>query len=228
MPAFLISPAEPPLIKTLGTVSAVPELHGADILWHESTVGLIGVQRKEVTDFIDSIRDNRLAKEVAQLKQVALPIVIIEGKPHWTPDGELVSQFTRWSRDSHWGVIRSLQSEHGIVVETTESIDETIGRIEAIAKWAAKPEHSALKRRNKPASSDGWGSRSDRDYACWILQSVEGIGRKQAEQILDHFEGKLPLSLTVDTSELLKVKGVGPKTVAALARAFGEKLTTAC
>lgn len=217
---MLISPAEPPLIKTLGTVSATPEKYGADILWSERNVsGLVGIQRKEVSDFVASVGDGRLNREMIQLRAVNLPILIIEGNPHWTLDGVLVHKYTRWTRAQHNSLLRSIQMR-GVIVESTASVAETIKRVEEIAKWAAKADHTSLDRRPKPGP-DEWGKVTDKAWGLHMLQSVPGIGPKQAEVIWDHF-GRLPLGLTVSREELMAIRGLGNKRVADIMKAFGQ------
>lgn len=216
--SLLIAPTEPELIKTLGTVSSTPERYGADILWMDRAVGgLIGVQRKEVSDLINSVQDGRLAKEIVQLRAVHLPVLIVEGSPHWTVDGALVHKYTRWTRTQHHSLLRSVQ-QRGIIVEYTSSTAETVARVEDIVRWAAKDDHNSLDRRPKP-SPDDWGKISDKAWALHLLQSVPGIGPKQAELIWDTF-GRAPIVLDCTREELLAIRGLGPKKVAAILAAF--------
>lgn len=219
MAGLLIAPSEPPLIKALGTVSSTPEKYGADILWAERAVsGLIGVQRKEVSDLIGSVQDGRLNKEIVQMRACHLAFLIVEGHPHWTSDGTLVHRWARWTRGQHYSLLRSVQTR-GIVVEYTETTADTVGRIEDIHRWAAKADHTSLDRRPKPGP-DEWGKVTDRGWGLHLLQSVPGIGPKQAELIWDHF-GKVPVGLSVTREDLAAIKGLGPKRVDSMFKAFG-------
>lgn len=225
-PTFLVSPTEPIMIRALGSTSIVPESYGVDIMWVEPVVGgLVGVQRKEFTDLIASQGDGRLAKEIAQMQALAQATLIVEGRPHWTLDGQLVDSHHRWTRKQFNGLMRSVMGE-GVMVEYTDSQGDTVARVEEIAHWTSKPGHHSLKRRPKAKAGDGWGKRTNRDTACWILQSVEGISRKTAEVILDAFGGNLPLGLTCTKADLLAIKGIGPKTADSLIEAFG--ITDGC
>jgi len=69
---MLVAPTEPMTLKALGTVSLVPEDYGSDFLWASPVFGLVGVQRKEASDFVASVMDGRLDKELAQMKQLGL------------------------------------------------------------------------------------------------------------------------------------------------------------
>lgn len=223
MSSFLVSPAEPPLIRAIGFTSQAPERHGFDVLWAEPTVGgLVGIQRKEFGDLINSVADGRLAKEVLQWggsPTVKLAFLIIEGIPHWTMDGELVHRYAHWHIRQYRGLMRSAQQK-GMIVETTKNMAETIERIGEVAQWCAK-EHRSLVTRPKPGP-DRWGQVSEKGWASHLLQSIPGLGPKQAEAIYDHFEGKVPIGLTCTAEELLAIKGLGPKKVDAILRAFNQ------
>lgn len=222
MTDFLISPAERSHhIKALGRNSAVPEQHGADILWWDDTIkGFVGVQRKAVPDLVASVGDGRLAKEVAQLMTVKVAVLIIEGRPRWTTDGHLSASYTRWSRTAHRSLVRSIQGR-GIFVEMSDSTADTAKLIIEIAAWVHKGDHTSLDRRPNP-NPNPWGVVNDEAWGCHLLQSVPGIGPKQAKAIWDHFDGKLPIGLTVSREELLKVKGLGKGKADQLMKSFGS------
>lgn len=222
MTQFLVSPAEPPLVRALGRTSQLPERYGADVLWPQPRVkGLVGVQRKTYEDLLASVGDGRLQREIPQLNQCAMKILVVEGRPHWSEDGALIHRWLgRWTRDSYRSLLRSVQMQ-GIIVEHTDDLSDTVTHVEAIARWAAKGGHSSLARRPKPGP-DRWGKRTNRATQMHVLQSVDGIGPGQAEAILDHFGG-LPLEWTVREEELAAVRGVGPKTVARMVQFISPK-----
>lgn len=183
---------------------------------------MVGVQRKEVKDLISSVQsDDRLHREVQQIQRCKMAFLVVEGKPRWTVDGWLVHDYARWSRTQHRSLLRSVQMR-GIYVEFADNMTETVALVEEIAKWCSKGEHLSLDRRTNPGPDD-WGTISDKGWASHLLQSVPGVGPKQATLIWDHFEGKVPIGLTVGEEELSKVKGLGPKRVAALVKAFPAK-----
>lgn len=223
MPQYLVSPAEPPSISIIGTSSSIPEQYGADIMWFEPVLnGFIGVQRKAVPDLLASLEDGRLAKEIAQLKddKIKMSFLIIEGTPQWTSDGKLVDKFRFFTRVAWRSVIRSLQYE-GIIVETTDNQADTVSHIESIATWCAKTDHNSLHRRPKPKpKASEWGSISDRAWASHLLQAIPMIGPKQADLILDHLNGRPLLNLLLTTEELASIKGLGPKKIEAIVKAF--------
>lgn len=230
MPRFLISPAEPPqvrdpLLDLGGKVSPYPERHGADVMWVEKAVkGVVGVQRKEWTDLLNSLDDGRLGKEVEQLQSCAIRILAVEGRPHWSPDGHLIHNWlgTRWTRDSFRSLLRDVQAK-GIWVEYTDNMADTVTLVQSIAAWAAKGDHVALERRPKPGP-DRWGQRTNHATQSHFLQAIDGIGPKQADAIIEAFDG-LPLQWTVSEKQLGSVRGIGKKTLSAMTRAIA---TTSC
>lgn len=216
---FLVAPTEPPLIKALGTVSLVPERHGVDIMWPSPTLGgLAGIQRKEWTDLIASVGDGRLMKEVEQMTTLRYAGLVIEGKPHWTQDGQLKHRYLTYTRDGYRALIRLLQIR-GVVVEHSDDETDTIALIEHAAEWLEKKTHLTLSRRPKPGP-DRWGKRTNKTWGMHVLQSVDGIGPMQAEAIFDAAGGKVPLQLTMSPEELRAIPGIGPKRVASLVKAF--------
>ena len=222
MTKFLVSPAEhSSWIKDLGRVSSNTERYGADVLWWDSTIkGWVGVQRKAVPDLIASVQDGRLAKEIAQLMKCKVASLVVEGRPRWSTDGTLMRSHTRWSIAQHRSLLRSIQGR-GVFVEHSDDHADTARLIREIAGWVQKGDHRSLDRRPKP-SPDSWGKVTDKAWACHMLQSVPDIGPVQAEAVYEHFDGKMPVVLTATREELLAVKGLGPKRVDKIRRAFGS------
>lgn len=79
-----------------------------------------------------------------------------------------------------------------------------------------KEKHSTLNTRPKPTTQ--WGSRNDRDWAVFAIQSVDGVGPEMAGRIYDKFG--LPFRCSVTVEELLTVDGIGKKRAEKIVRAF--------
>lgn len=206
----LVSPTEPASIKTLGTVSSLPERYGADVLlvgkW-----GLFGVQRKEIKDLVNSLRGDRVARELGQQKALNGCAWVIEGNWKWTNEGKSLAVPT-FTKVQLRGVVFSLQSNGSWIVMTQDHSD-TIASVLQLKKYLEKDAHLSLTNRPNPTSD--WGRASSRDWACHLLQSFEGIGPKQAGAVYEHFNG-LPLQWTVTYDDLLKVPGIGPSRAKSL------------
>lgn len=215
---ILVAPTEPQELKSLGKVSSYPESQGADFFWLNNGIR-IGVQRKEIKDFISSVQDGRLGKELLQMEQLDIRVLIVEGKLRWTRDGELVDGWVRLTKPQLRGALFTVQSK-GVWVEWSENKDETLDVIRELYRWSEKDTHSTLLVRQGPRT-DGWGKRSNKDWQIHILSSLPGIGAGLAEKIIDHF-GTVPLQLSVPKSELLKVDGIGKQKVNKILEALYE------
>jgi ERCC4-type nuclease len=219
---MLVSPTEPAILRALGKTSLVPEQYGADFMFPSTEFGLVGIQRKELSDFVASVKDGRLAKEIGQMKRLGLAMLVLEGKPHWTNDGLLTSTSTQWRMNQHLGTLWSVQLS-GCWLATTTSVQETSTLISAFTRWTAKPRHIALESRPGP-TSDEWGKVGNREWALHLLQGFRGIGPVQAAALYDHFGG-LPFVWSVGIVDLMEVPGIGEKRAEGLIGALGGSTT---
>lgn len=212
-PIFIVAPTERNALKTLigehGTVAMLPEKFGCDIIWRAHDEWW-GVQRKELADFIASIQDGRLAREIAQMRAMPLPTVVIEGRIHYTDEDLLMynKRSQRITRMQFYGMQWSLMKE-GIHVAYTNNTSQTAEFVAGMARWSIKEKHQSLLRRPGPYVS-AWGSVDNLDYAYHLLQGFDGLGLDRARAIVSHFQG-VPLQWTVTEKELMKVPGIGKK-----------------
>lgn len=211
---MLVSSTEPSLFHSLGQLSTKPEEWGADFLWwvkKDRTWG--GVQRKEISDLIKSASDGRLTKEVAQMSELGIAVLVIEGKQTWIGDYLTVSDYCKMSRAQYHGVMMKAQTA-GIAVLHTSSMSETASTVAWVEQWSQKEDHSSLTSR-PGAPKNTWGSVTNKEYGIWVLTSLPGVGRELASRIWDEFDG-LPIAWTVTEEELCKVKGLGKVKAARL------------
>lgn len=216
---MLVSPTEPPALKAIGTVSSLPETKGADVMWAVQG-GWVGVQRKEVHDLLASVADGRLAFQLGQMHQLHLGVFMVEGKIKWTTDGSMAEQYAQhWTRCAWRGLLWSIR-RHGVMVECTDSLQDTIEAIHALEQWAQKRNHSSTTRRPGPQSP--WGTADNREFGIHLLQGLSGIGPEMAAVIYDTFDG-VPWKWDVTREELLAIKGMGRKKVDSIMAAIGRK-----
>lgn len=217
---MLIAPTERPPITSLGATSSLPEKWGADIIF-PAHGKFVGIQRKEFSDLIASVRDGRLAKEIAQMQRLGMAVLIVEGRPRWTTDGYLVSNWGKgWSKKEFRGLLCSVQ-QAGVWVMVTEDANDTVVACKDLEHWALKDKHQSLMRRPGPVSV--WGKASHHDFASHVLQGLPGLGPEMADRIIKHF-GKLPIGWTVEQEEMLQVPGVGKKRVEQWWAALDERV----
>lgn len=217
---ILVSPTEPPAIRRLGRTSSTPEKHGVDLFW-VAKGNKWGIQRKQFPDdFMASLNDGRLQKEIIQMKELDHAVLILEGYGEWTTEGALVSQ---WSMESNqfFGMLWSLTLEHGITTLRVRGEEELVRAVKSLEAWSKKDKHLSLIRRPKPTSP--WGVVSSRDWGIHLLQSFEGVGAGLAGAMYDEFGG-VPLRWTVEDPKGLEVvRGIGGVTAQRLWDALEEE-----
>lgn len=178
-------------------------------------MGTIGVQRKECKDLVRSVHDGRLAKETAQMQELRVAVLVVEGNWRWTRDGQSLT-VPGWSRRGHRGLMLSLQSA-GFWVESTDGQDDTIEFISELNRWAQKERHVSTRTRPNPSSS--WGTVGSRHWGIHLLQSFPGIGVDLAGRIYDKFGG-VPVRWNCTMEDLLQIDGIGPRRAETLLAAL--------
>lgn len=217
---MFIGPTEPAIFKPLGVSSSTTETYGVDFLWN-SEIGLVGVQRKQFpSDFLASVHDGRLNKEYAQMKELDLAVLLLEGTAKWTTEGQLLrdrsDKRNGWTRQQHRNYLHSVQLR-GIQIAHTDNLNDTCQYLLDLQVWTNKIDHHSLDTRPGPAKS-GWGRVTNKDYQKHLLQGLPNIGPKLADQILSTIG--MPFGLRVSVEELMTVPGVGKKMAQQIAKVF--------
>lgn len=204
----LVSPAEPAQLRSIGTVSSAPELYGADFMFKSAAGHWVGVQRKEISDFIASMADGRLAKEVAQMQSLGHRVLIVEGDVRFTNDGEMMNRpFGQKLNRKQWkGILWSVRLKD-IWVEFSDSTDDTIEQLSWLEEWFKRDKHASLERRPGPVSM--WGKPNNEDYQRHLVMGLPGVGPELAARIVEKFG--VPFGWRIDFEDLLNVDGIGPK-----------------
>src|SRR5262245_33884849 len=200
---MLVSPTEPKVFQGLGKTSSTPERYGVDFLW-VSPAGLVGVQRKELKDLVSSLHDGRLAKELGQMTDLDIAVLVVEGRPQWTTESYLLA-VRNFTQVQFQGLLFSIQMQ-GVWYLNTDGSQDTYRLIGSLEKFLSKERHGHL--RSRPKANGAWGTANNRVWGIHLLQSFRGIGAEVAGRIYDEYKG-VPLQWTTDEHELQLVKGVG-------------------
>jgi len=198
----LVSHQEPPFLKALGEPSNRPEEYGVDFLYY-TKLGLVGVQRKEYSDLIASVMGDRVYRECLLMKRLDIGIWVIEGRPQWTSDGELLSR-QQWSIKHDFGIRLSLQSK-GFWVISSDNLTGTANFLSYLSTWGEMALSSGLNVRPKPQTE--WGQRTDQDWAVHLLQGFPMIGPETARNIFTTLG--LPVMWSCTEEQLRTVPGIG-------------------
>lgn len=222
---MLVSGAEPRQFLVLsgdGTYSSEPEKYGADFMFFPRGQRC-AVQRKETTDLVASLRDDRIARELAQMRALDQAILLVEGDWKWNKAGESQRRDAKYKAGftkAHYdGVAMSFQAQ-GVWVVTSTDIDDSIGMLRRIERFLSRDDHRSLSVRPK-VQSDLWGTARSRDWSIHLLQSFEGISVVTAGAIYDQLG--CPLQWTCTEADLLAISGVGKKRAANLIGAFNGR-----
>lgn len=158
----------------------------------------VAVERKTTGDFISSIVDGRLFRQMEELKgNFRNPLLIIEGDGLFDSDRKVHPNAIR-------GALASVTLDYGIPIIKTENNMETAEMLLAIAKREqfAKKRNNAVRGRKK--------ARSMNDRQEILISGLPKVNTATAKKLLKHFGS--PENVFAATEEdLKKVDGIGPK-----------------
>jgi DNA excision repair protein ERCC-4 len=163
------------------------------------------VERKTIPDFCQSIKDGRIFRQVKNLANTKVPAcLILEGKNRLFKE-------TDFSPQSIQGILLSISLAFRLPILKTKNPQETVQVMLQSYKQLTKdkleelrfyPKFPGYKKSTYPLLSQ----------RIQILESFPGIGTDRAERLLMKF-GNLHKVFIAEEEELLKVPGLGKKTV---------------
>jgi ERCC4-type nuclease len=212
---ILISPSEPAGLREALGASSSPlcEEKGADIL-APTGKGLLGIQRKEVpSDFLASIEDGRLARELPLLSRgVDFPILLLEGMFIYDTEDclRVGGRPTRYKRLGIKRLLRSVFYSHGVYIEHSGGLSETPTVVNEVIDYFSH-DHTSLSTR--PKLQGLWGKPTLNEQICYFYQGVPGIGVVLAQSLAKIFPK--PADLVIASLDDLKaVTHVGKQRAA--------------
>ena len=168
----------------------------------------IGIERKEVKDFLASLADGRLFTQLIQLSTAyPNPILIIEGK-------EDIFTERGFHPSAIFGSFASLLVDIKIPIIRTMDTGETADLIYALIKREYAPD-------KKIAVRTAPSGRGLRDRQRYVVEGLPSVSAVLAERLLEHF-GTVRKIFEADVKELMEVKGVGEKTAQEIRRVLDE------
>jgi len=177
------------------------QLDIADIVISED----IAIERKEGTDFIASIMDNRLFEQVLRLKDTyADPILILEGL------NDKVFENTGMNIKSIYGALSFVSYKLGISVIPTRNIEDTAIVIERIAHREQVKDSTPILSRKAPKQM------SKKERRTFIIEGLVDIGPKKARALIDKYKTPHQVFKAIKHTEITytrtgRIKGIkGP------------------
>ena len=155
----------------------------------------IGVERKSVDDFLESLTGGKLFRQIAQLRDAyPRPVLILEGENLLTK--------RNISHKAIFGSLASINVDFGVPVITTKDSAETADLLQVMAKREQKDDKKAIAIREEK------NSMSLRERQQFMIEGLPNVSAVLAKRLLDHF-GSIRNITNASEEELMEVKGVG-------------------
>lgn len=162
----------------------------------------VAIERKESGDFIQSLIDGRLFVQLSALRSTyRRPVLIIEG--------EQLTGLRAVNPASIYGALASIAIRLRIPILWTRNAQETANVLYRIAHLEQIESKKTLRTRSPETKG------TDAETLEYILSGFPGIDTVISRSILTQF-GTLEKTFMAEENELMKVKGVGPKTASRL------------
>jgi Fanconi anemia group M protein len=154
----------------------------------------VGVERKRVEDFLQSLTDGRLFQQMKELKSSYIhPILIIEGEELFTR--------RKISPQAIYGAIASIVADFNVPIVSTKDGKETADLLMAIAKRENSKKRKIGIRGLK-------GAKSLQERQQFIVEGLPNVSATIAQRLLSHF-GSIRGIVGANVEQLCEVKGVG-------------------
>ncbi len=176
-------------------------LISADFIIQSKTIEdkevLVGIERKTVIDFLNSIIDKRIITQLISLKEnFDIPILIIEGE-------ENIYKIRNFHPNSIRGMLSAIAIDLQIPTLYTKNEKDTTSYIETIAKrLEGKRKNISLLKSKKPITQ--------KELQEYIIESFPGIGPTIAKSLLKKFK-TIKNIVNADEKELQEVEKIGKK-----------------
>lgn len=182
------------LVRAQGVPLEVQTLHPADFV-----VGDIGIERKSVRDFFNSLIRQRLFEQVTRLKETyPCGLLVLEGD---------VAYFrTLKNPGAFWGAYASISVDLGIPIIHTPTKEDTAAFLATLHRRESRAGRGAQVRFKPRSESLGLAARQK-----FAVQGLPRVGDQLSEKLLERFGSVRNIYLARER-DLLKVPLIGKKT----------------
>ena len=169
----------------------------------------IGVERKTVDDFLQSLIDGKLFDQISRLRDAyPRPILIIEG------DGLLTKR--NISHNAIFGSIVSITVDFGVPIITTKNPMETADLLYIMAKREQRDEKRPIAVRGEKTPM------SLREKQQFIVEGLPNVSAVLAKRLLERF-GSIKDIVNASEEELREVAGIGKGIASEIAEILNAK-----
>ena len=170
----------------------------------------VAVERKTTSDFLSSIVDGRLFRQLEELKEnFNMPLLIIEGNSIFNGERKIHPNAIR-------GALASVALDYGIPMLTTENNLETAEMLFIIAK------REQIERKKSISLRGQKRSRSMNEIQEYLVAGLPKINRQKSKTLLKHF-GTPHAIFTATEEDLMNVEGIGEKLSKKIKRIITKK-----
>ena len=158
-------------LVSLGLDVEIKELKVADYL-----VNGTAIERKTISDFISSMKNRRLIRQLEELRQYESKLLIIEGideQELYTDSEEIIGMHPNSIR----GFLLSILLNYKVPMIFTKNYEDTAKFISVLSR--KEPRETPLNVTKK--------FRGEKEQAQYILEGFPGIGPKTAKRLLKKF-----------------------------------------
>ncbi|MFO7677054.1 MAG: DEAD/DEAH box helicase [Thermoplasmatota archaeon] len=172
----------------------------------------IGVERKQVDDFLNSLLEGKLFMQMRNLRSAySRPLLIVEG------DGLFTKR--NINHNAIFGSFVSIIVDFGIPIITTANAHETADFLIVMAKREQKQEGKSVAIRGEK-----W-SMSEQERQQFIIEGLPNISAVLAQRLLQHF-GSIRAIANASVDELCEVKGIGKNIAEEIVKIFNMDYIT--
>ncbi|MEF8879010.1 MAG: DEAD/DEAH box helicase [Candidatus Thermoplasmatota archaeon] len=155
----------------------------------------VGVERKNVDDFLSSLLDGKLFEQIRSLNAAySRPVLIIEGKNLY--------EKRNINHNAIFGSLASISVDFGVSIMNTRDPLETADMLRVIAKREQKKHKKSVAIRGEKYSM------SLKERQQFLIEGLPNVSAVLAERLLNHF-GNVRAIVNASVDDLMEVKGVG-------------------
>ena len=170
--------------------------------------GRIGIERKSVRDFIDSLIDGRLLSQIKELRRFERPLLLIEGEDD-------IFSVRKVHPNAIFGMIGAIAVDFNIPILYTKNSSETAALIKVLAKRELEERGDfGIRIVKKPTST--------KELQEFVVSSFPGIGGGLNKRLLEQF-GSVRKIVNSSIDELKDVEGIGERKARDLVEIFDEE-----
>ncbi len=156
-------------------------------------IGNIAIERKTISDFINSMLNKRLLRQIEELKQYPQQFLIIEGV-----DDHPLYEFGKINPNAIRGMMLSVMLDFKVPIILTKNYEDTVKFLILLEKrQKKKPKEISLIAKRK--------SYNLAEQQQFILEAFPGIGPATAKKLLRKF-GTIKATINAKEKDLIKTK----------------------